>query len=255
LTLMSAPGQRASIVGNVIVRDSADGVTLRSLNVSGGSGFSVMYVYGDQLTLSDIDLSAGGVRNCVLAGAGAESSPGNRADDLVIVRSRIHHCGNDNHEHAIYAEFTRRLVVRDSYLYTSGGYGLHFYPDADDSLVEYTVVDSNGGGSGYAGNVTFSGESAGGEYEQSYRSDRNVIRYSLVTFPADGQNIDSYWPSGAGSGNEVAFSCVYAPGKSNFAGGGYSQHDNRNSDPQYSNRTTGNYTLATTSPCTGWGPR
>jgi hypothetical protein len=257
-TLRSADGQRASIAGNVTIQDSADGVRLQGLNLSGGSGFSLAYIHGDNVTLSDLDISGGDVRNCLLLGAGAEGSPGLSADDLLIERSRIHGCGNDSHEHAVYAEFTNRLVIRDSHLYANGGYGIHFYPSAQNSLVEYTLVDGNARGSGWSSNVTFSGEAPGGEYSQAHGSRYNVIRYSLISFSAQNYNVESYFPSGSlpPIGNEVASSCLYGAPRGNFDGSnGYAQHDNRAVDPLYANRSAYDFRLRSGSPCAGWGPR
>ena len=234
-TLRSADGERASIVGNLSLQDSADGVTLRSLNLSGGSGFSLVYVHGDNVTLSDLVIDGGGVRNCLLLGNSAENDPGEAADDLLIERSRIHHCGNDAHEHAVYAEFTERLTIRDSYLYANGGYGVQFYPSAQHSLIEYTVIDGNARGSGWSSNLTFSGEAPGGEYTRAHGSRYNVVRYSLITFSGQNYNVESYFPEGSLDpiGNEVAYSCLFGAPRGNFDGSnGYSQHDNRALDPR-----------------------
>jgi hypothetical protein len=257
-TLRSSDGQRARINGNVTLQDSADSVRLQSLDLAGGSGFTLVDVHADNVTFSDLDVDGSGVRNCLLLGDGAESSPGQSADDLLIERSRLHDCGDNNHEHAIYAEFTNRLHVVDSYLYGEGGYGIQFYPSAQNSLVEYTLIDGNAIASGWSSNVTFSGEAPGGEYSQPHGSRYNVIRYSLITFPAQNYNVESYYPSGSlpPVGNEVAFSCLYGAPSGNFDGSGaYSQHDNRAQNPLYVNRAAHDYRLQTGSPCNGWGPR
>jgi hypothetical protein len=256
--LRSADGQRATISGRLTLHDSADGVRLDSLNLNGGAGSTLAEIHGDNVTLANLDLDGGGLRNCLLLGNGAENSPGLAADDLLLTRSRVHDCGDDVHEHAVYAEFTERLHVTDSYLFSSGGYGIHFYPSAQHSLVEHTVVDDNARSSGWSGNLTFSGEAPGGEYTQPHGSRYNVIRYSLITFPTQHYNVGSYYPSGSLEpiGNEVAFSCLYGAPRGNFDGSnGYTQHDNRAVDPQYVNRSAHDYRLHAGSPCAGWGPR
>jgi hypothetical protein len=180
------------------------------------------------------------------------------ADDLTVSGSRLHDCGDNAHEHAIYAEFTNRLHVVDSYLYGAGGYGIQFYPSAQNSLVEYSVVDGNATGSGWSSNIVFAGEAAGGEYQQAHGSRYNVVRYSLITFPLQHYNVEAYYPSGSlpPQGNEVYSNCLFGAPDGNFDGSNaYTQHDNRAVDPRYVNKATHDYRLQTGSPCTGWGPR
>ena len=257
-TLRSSDGQRATISGKLTMQDSADGVRLDSLNLTGGSSFTLVELHGDNVTLHNLDVDGSGARNCLLLGNGAESSPGLAADDLTLSRSRVHDCGDDAHEHSIYAEFTNRLHVVDSYLYGSGGYGIAFYPSAQNSLIEYTVIDGNARGSGWSSNLQFAGEAPGGEYSQPHGSRYNVIRYSLITFPLQHYNVSAYYPSGSlpPAGNEVAFSCLYGAPDGNFDGSNaYTQHDNRALDPRYVDRAAHDYRLQAGSPCAGWGPR
>ena len=257
-TLRSSDNQRATISGNVTLQDSADGVRLDGLDLTGGSGFTLVAVHGDNDAFVNLDVDGTGVRNCLLLGDGGESSPGMAADDFLLSRSRVHDCGDDAHEHSIYAEFTNRLHVVDSYLYGSGGYGIQFYPSAQNSLVEYTVVDGNARGSGWSSNIVFSGEAPGGEYNLPHGSRYNVIRYSLITFPLQHYNVESYYPSGSlpPVGNEVAFSCLFGAPQGNFDGSNaYSQHDNRALDPLYVDRAAHDYRLQAGSPCAAWGPR
>ena len=257
-SLRSSDNQRATISGNVTLQDSADGVRLDGLDLTGGSGFTLVAVHGDNDAFVNLDVDGTGVRNCLLLGDGGESSPGMAADDFLLSRSRVHDCGNDAHEHSIYAEFTNRLHVVDSYLYGSGGYGIQFYPSAQNSLVEYTVVDGNARGSGWSSNIVFSGEAPGGEYNLPHGSRYNVIRYSLITFPLQHYNVESYYPSGSlpPAGNEVAFSCLFGAPQGNFDGSNaYSQHDNRALDPLYVDRAAHDYRLQAGSPCAAWGPR
>jgi hypothetical protein len=258
--LRSVIGQRALLKGRFSITRTAADVRLESLDfdASALSTFSQLYVNGDRVTLRDLNVSGAGRVNCILAGAGGGGSSAEWALDLVIERSRIHHCGDNNHEHAIYAEFTDRLRISDSYLYASGGYGLHFYPHAQNSLVEYSLIDGNARASGWSSNLTFSGETAGGEYDQPYGSRHNVIRYSLITNSAQNYNVEAYYPDGSLTpvGNEIAFSCLFNAPKGNFDGSNaYTQHDNKATDPQYVNPSNHDYRLQPTSPCAGWGPR
>jgi hypothetical protein len=243
---------------------SNSGFTLRSVPggsaviSASGSSFSVLFINGDNLTLYGLEVNGGGTKNCVSLGYGGESNAAAWANDDTLDHVRLHDCGNDSHEHAVYAEFTNRLHIVDSYLFADGGYGIQFYPSAENSLVDYTVIDGNARGSGWSGNVTFAGEAPGGEYSLPHGSLYNVIRYSLITFSTQNYNVESYFPSGSlpPVGNEVAFSCLFGAPSGNFDGSnGYTQHDNRAVDPLYTDRSAHNYRLRAGSPCAGWGPR
>ena len=75
------------------------------------------------------------------------------------------------------------------------------YPDTQNALIEHNVIDGNGYEN--RGNVTFSGEEAGGEYDRDYASDNNLLRNNIVTNSSARYNIDSYYPTIQPSGNLV----------------------------------------------------
>jgi Right handed beta helix region len=263
VSLVSVPGQRARVLGYVLVRNTADGVTLQDFDVDGHDVSNVtVQVLGDGVTLRGLDITnrnkAGTSYNgiCLAAGYGFEQSAANTAVDLTVAASRIHNCGDDGHEHAIYLESTRNARIVDNYLYDNPGYGLLFYPDAQGTVAEYNLIDGNSGQC--RSNISFSGESPGGEYSQPHSSSNNVVRYSLITISRCRYNVESFYPTGtAGVGNVVESSCVWsAPyGNFNFDDGGYSERNNRNSDPLYVDRAAKNFALQSGSPCTGYGPR
>jgi hypothetical protein len=260
-TLRSPDGERALLRGRVSISSSAANVTLDALDFEGAAlaSFSQLYVNGDRVTLRNLDIDGGGVVNCILAGAGGASAPAEWAVDLVIERSRVHHCGDNDHDHGIYAEFTDGLVIRDSYFYASAGYGLHFYPSAQNSLVEHTVVDGNATVPGNGYNVTFSGEQTPSEYPLPFGSVNNRIVNSIISFPARNGNVVSYYPGNAPLpvGNVVAFNCVFG-GSPNFhvyAGPlGYVELGNTIVDPRYMDRGAANFTVQEPL-CMGKGPR
>lgn len=226
-----------------------------------GSSFcTASAVHGDNFTWQGFDINGGGVRNCILMGNGFATDPTMRANDDTLDHMRIHGCGNDNHEHGVYAEGTSRLHIVDSWIYGAAGYGVQFYPDSDDTLVEYTVIDGNDTGAGYASNVVFA--SGDTEYPAGTRSERDTIANSLITFASPGsntENITTSWNAngGVGTGHVIRDSCVYSPGDVELAGdGSYPTLTNiTRQDPLYTNRATGNYTLQAGSPCAGKGPR
>jgi hypothetical protein len=173
-----------------------------------------------------------------------------------VVRSRIHHCGGGNggHDHAIYSEFTRRAVIRDNYLYHNPGFGISMYPDTQNALIEHNVIDGNGWEN--RGNVTFSGEAAGGEYSRDYASSNNVLRRNIISNAGARYNIDSYFPSLRPRGNLVSRNCVWNAPLGNFGGrSGYRLYRNRIAPPSFRDRSHNDFRLRAGSRCRGYGPQ
>ena len=269
VTVKSLPQQRARLFGYVWLRAGANDFTLDGLDIDGHDvSPPPVQVNADRVTLSRLDITnrnkAGASYNgmCVLAGPNFEGRPENVARDLTIRASRIHNCGDDAHEHAIYLESTRNAYVADSYLYDNPGYGVHLYPDAQASLIEFNVIDGNS--SECKANVTFSGEAPGREYNEPHGSSQNVLRYNLITNAVCRFNVDSYYPMGSLSpdGNVVHDSCVWNAPLGNFghlrtASGekAYVQYDNLDVDPLYVDRVQKDFRLQDNSPCVGKGPR
>jgi hypothetical protein len=262
-SLISVPGQRATLLGYVWVQSSANGVTLRDLNIDGHDAAKVtVQVQGDGVTLRALDITN---RNkvdttyngiCLAAGHWFEQDQANTAVNLTIAQSRIHNCGNDAHEHAIYLESTHNAHIVDNYLYDNPGYGIQMYPDAQASLIEHNVIDGNS--SQCRANLTFAGQGAGGDYSQGHSSSNNVVQYSLITNSLCRYNVESYYPPAAPTpvGNVVQNSCVWNAPWGNFGyTSGYTQRNNLDTDPLYVDRASKDFRLQAGSPCAAWGPQ
>jgi hypothetical protein len=257
VTLTSAPGSRALLRGYIWIKDSANGVTLSDLDIDGHDVAPItVQVQGDSAVLSRLNITnrnkinSNNTGSCLLLGV--VNAP---AFDPLVHQSRIHNCGGGNggHDHAIYSEFTRRAIIRDNYLYDNPGFGISMYPDTQDALIEHNVIDGNGYEN--RGNVTLSGEEAGGEYTRDYASDDNLLRDNIITNSRARYNIDSYFPSIQPGGNLVTGNCVWnAPWGNTTSEGGFAYVANLDRDPLFVDRTAKDFTLRAESPCAGMGP-
>lgn len=260
ITLRSVARRRALLLGRLWIKDSADDVTLSNLDIDGRNVSSItVMVQGDRAVLRRLDISNRNRLNSSYTGSclllGVVSAP---TFDTTVEGSRIHNCGGGNggHDHAIYAEFARRAVIRNNYLYDNPGFGISMYPDSQGNLIEYNVIDGNGYEN--RGNITFSGEVAGGEYSEDYASSNNVLRYNLITNARARYNIDSYFPSTRvlPVGNVVSSNCVWnAPWGAITSEGGFSYTNNKGVDPRYVDRAHKIFRLRAGSPCSAMGPR
>lgn len=252
LTIRSAPGTRALIAGYVVIRDSANYVTLSQFDVDGHDVTPItIHVYGDDAILSRLNVTNRDKRNdthtgsCILLGR--DGAPAFRP---LIEKSRIHDCGSSGHDHGIYAEFPRAAIIRDNYIYDSPGYGISMYPDAQNTFVTRNVIDGNG-----HGNVTFSGERAGGEYPRDMASSRNTLTRNVIANARSRYNIESFFPSLRPVGNRVVLNCVWRAPWGNFGyTSGYSLARNIEQNPLYLDRRNKDFRLQPGSPCRGMGP-
>jgi hypothetical protein len=252
LTLRSAPGTRALIQGYVVIRDSANHVTLSRVDVDGHDGRPItIHVYGDDALLDDLDVTNRNKVNRTYTGScillGRAGLPTFRP---IVQRSRIHNCGSSGHDHGIYAEFPRNAVIRDNYIYDSPGYGISLYPDAQRTLIARNVIDANG-----HGNITFSGEKAGKEYDQDYASSRNRVVQNVIANARSRYNVESFFPSLQPVGNILSRNCVWNAPWGNFGyTSGYARSGNLEVDPRYVNRERKDFRLARGSLCRSAGP-
>jgi hypothetical protein len=261
VTVQSTPGQRATINGSFRFTNTANGGKLLDLNLRGAASTQAwaVLVQGDNVELGGLDINnvkTGGTNGiCVTAGSAFESNVANIAVDLTVRDSRIHNCGDDSHEHAIYLESTRNAHIHDNYLYDNPGMGLLFYPDAQGTLAEYNTIDGNSI-SGTA-NVRFAGEQGGSEYALSHASSNNIVRNSLITNAVTRYNVDDFYPAATPVpvGNVVEFNCVFNAPFGNFPNTkeGWTEHDNQNVNPMYENRAAKDFDLLPGSPCWNYG--
>lgn len=239
--LRSYPGELATITAFMEVRPDAVGAHIHHLrfDASHHSNNTGVKLQADHTVFSDNELTKGGQGVCLLAGSY------NPAQDIVIERNHIHDCGPSSSklEHQIYLNHTRGAIVRWNILNgNAGGWGVHLYTDADDSVIEHNIIDGNHGG------VIFAGD--GGE-----TSDRNVVRNNAITYSSPRWNIEGSWSDDApGAGNGADHNCVYSDGED--APTGIGRQNGFGTDANtvvqgspYVDRAAGNYSFAPDSPC------
>jgi hypothetical protein len=195
-------------------------------------------IQADDVSLVGNDITAARNISCVLVGSDRTVS------GTLIARNRIHGCGQTGKlSHLLYVTSSRGAVIRNNLLVGNrGGWAVHLYPDADGTLIEGNVMDSNEGG------VIFAGD--GGD-----TSDGNLVRENVITNSSPRFNIESSWSGGAeGSGNRAERNCVYSAGDGmpsgiGFAGGFETSGNVVARGPVYVNRRAGDYRLRSGSNC------
>ncbi len=241
-TLRSYPGERATIAAFLEVRPDAARAKVTQLRFDGTnvSNSTAVKLQANNTVFSDNEVTKGGKGICVQAGS---YYPGR---DIIIERNRIHNCGpaDSKFDHQLYLGQTRNAIVRWNILTNNpGGWGVHLYTDADNTLIEHNIIDGNRGG------VIFAGE--GGKH-----SDNNTVRNNAITNNGPRWNIEGSWSGGPqGTGNTATNNCVYTTGPDAPAGiannNGFTTTNNTvlNTTP-YINRTTGDYRFKPGHPCT-----
>lgn len=239
--LQSYPGERATLTSFIEVYPEAQGARISGLHIdaSANGNQTGVKLQADGAVFSSNSLTKGGKGICLVAGSF------NDARNVLIERNHIYDCGpNDSKfDHQLYLVHTRGAIVRQNILNgNAGGWGVHLYTDADNTLIEHNVIDGNRGG------VIFAGD--GGE-----TSDGNVVRNNALTFNGPRWNVEGSWSGGpTGSGNSAHDNCVYSTGQDAPAGiagpEGFSASGNAVlSGSPYANRAAGDYRFRADSPC------
>ncbi len=239
LTLQSYPGERATLHGIVEIASGSNNVTLRALNIDGsGIDQATLWVMSFDDTIEDSDITNTNTgTQCLILGGNGWGGPSGR---LLIQRNRIHNCGRysaGNQEHAIYFENTIDSRIIDNLFWGAAAFAIHLYPNAQRTLVAHNVIDANRQG------VVFSGST-------SYSSSNNTVAYNIITNTSTDDNVRSWWGGTPGTGNTAHHNCLYNGHYNDFdTQTGYSATNNTHADPHYTNPTTHDYRLPTTSPC------
>lgn len=198
--LRSYPGELATITAFMEVTPEAVGAHIHHLrfDASHHDNDVGIKLQADATQFTDNELTKGGNGICLLAGTY------HPAADVVIERNRIYDCGpaSSKFMHQIYLQNTRGAIVRWNILTgNAGGWGVHLYANADDTVITHNIIDGNHGG------VIFAGD-------DEATSDRNVVRYNAITYSQQRWNLEGSWSDEAvGDGNRALRNCVYSNGE------------------------------------------
>ncbi len=244
ITLTSYPGERATVAGKLWIADSANFVTVSSLNLDGRNSKSQPspVVNGDDVVLADNDITNYHTAICISLGVTTYG----RAHRTVVERNRVHDCGKlppTNREHGIYVEDSTGVRIVDNVIYDNADRGVQFYPNADGSYVARNIIDGNGEG------VIFSG---GNEGAGPQASDFNVVENNIITNSKIRYNVESSWGAAPiGQGNVARSNCIYGGASGNIQSPqvGFTAGGNLVADPIYVNRAAKDFRLRSDSPC------
>ena len=234
-TITSYPGERATVVGRFRVADTANHVTVSSLDLDGRNKDNLPSptINGDQVTFSANDVTNHDTTICFLLG----SDTYGRARDTVIDRNRIHNCGQlpaTNHHHGIYVEASDGARITENWIYDNADRGVQLYPDAQGTYIARNVIDGNGQG------IIFSRESA-----------NNVAEYNVISNPVLRYTIEEWELTGGG--NVARRNCVWSTRHQGNAGIqpglDVATIENRVGDPGYVDRGDKDFRLRAGSPC------
>ena len=235
ITLTSYPGERAILLGRLVVAETANWVVIEGLDLDGRNVARLPSptVNGDNVTFRGNDVTNRHTGICFLLG----SDEWGRARGTVIERNRIHNCGQlppTNHDHGIYVEVSEGARITDNWIYDNADRGIQLFPDASRTYVGRNVIDGNGQG------VLFSRDSSNNVVEQNVISNP-VVRYNLETFNLEGD------------GNVARRNCVWSTRHWGNSGIqleiGIPVVENVVSEPSFADRQAKDFRLLPASPC------
>jgi Right handed beta helix region len=244
ILIESRPGERARLVGRVVVAPGADYVTLWQLDLVGTNPLHAPSptIEANHVTIADSDITNLHTAKCVFVG-----SSDHFVDHATIFRNRIHDCGllpRTYHHHGISVWNAGDTKITRNVIDHNADRGVQLYPNAQRTRVSFNTIDANGQDVQIAGNAVLA------------PSD-NVIDRNVITNSAAGDNVGAYWPDGApvGTGNVVRENCVSGGGRDNGDGGiqarvrGVLVSGNLVAAPGYVDVAAGNYDLQPSSAC------
>jgi parallel beta-helix repeat protein len=198
VTLMSYPGERATLKGRIVVTGPGSGATIQDFTLNGvnSGNLPTPTINGTDVTIAHNDISNRDPANPGTS-AGICVSPatwnGARGDRFIIERNRIHDCGRlprTNHDHGIYVTDAHDGIIRNNAIYDNADRGIQLYPDAQSTTIYNNTIDGNATG------IIISVTSA-----------NNVIYDNIIS---NSQRFNVEQDSLTGTGNVVRDNCLWA---------------------------------------------
>src|SRR6202035_428786 len=142
LTITSYPGERATLVGRLYLREGANYVTFSNMDLNGrnSSLLPSPTVNDTNATFVGNDVTDEHTEICFLVGSGW-----GRAKSTLIERNRIHDCGvlpAANHDHGIYVDEADNTQILENVIYKNADRGIQLYPDAQGTIIEHNIIDA-----------------------------------------------------------------------------------------------------------------
>jgi hypothetical protein len=233
ITLRSAPGEHASLMGITYVVHGSDDLRLAALHFVGSSEMNAIKIYSRDVALIDDDITNRHAdASCIILGSGSDGE----AVGTVIRGNLIHDCGTSDLDHAIYLSNSVGAVLAQNVIWNISGYAVHLYPNAQSTLVKHNVIDGTG-----RGGVIFAGEG-------SQSSSGNVVVQNIIS-DSSGSDIRSYWAGSVGTGNVARQNCVWAARDPVASPEGFLAQANVVANPRFVDRDKHDFRLRVDSPC------
>ena len=242
LILRSHPGERARIVGRIVVARTAPWVTVSDLDLDGRNGRRLPSPTINSAHASFLrnDVTNRHTGICFLLGGSYGT-----AREALLRDNRVHDCGRlpaANQDHGVYVAVSRDSRITRNLIYDNADRGVQLYPDAQRTLIDGNVIDGNGEG------IIFSGA-------DGVASNDNLVTGNVISNSRERHNVESYYPSGnpEGRGNVVRGNCLWngRQGDVQDPQVGFTASDNVVADPRFADRDGGDFTVHPDSPCAG----
>lgn len=245
ITIRSAPGETATLVGIVNVPRGSDNVTLSNLVIEGTGESNTVKIYAADTVIENNEITnkKRGL-SCMMLGNNDGAGPAIRP----IVRQNVFHaCGKPGgnpstgaRDHGIYSAASQDAQIVDNLFYDIATYTIQLYPNTQSATVANNVID--GGDGSVRGGVVFGSE-------DGYASNNNTVVRNVIAYTAT-HAVTTWWGDAIGKGNVAQDNCVWAAAEGEFGNKStYSRVNNIVADPGFLNRAARDYRLSPDSPC------
>ena len=241
-TLTAAPGQAATVVGQIKIAKGANYLTVSGLSLDGRNAQHLQspMIDANHVTFSYDDVTDNHTGICF----GLGSPTWGWATGTLITHDRVHDCGQmtpgDNYQHGFYIGAATNTTIEWSLIYDNAARGIQLYPDAQYTTIDHNIIDGNGEG------IIVSGE--GGQASSHTNIYDNILSNARLR-----HDVESWWPVGnpVGVDNVVHDNCVWGgrEGTIDTSGGGLRASNNLKINPQYVSARGHDYEMSPDSPC------